>query len=243
MAHSNQPPTHVAIIMDGNGRWAKERGLPRIEGHRRGVESVHDVVTAARDLKIKYLTLYAFSKENWERPRPEVNFLMTLLSDYLDSELKKMKTNGIRLQVIGKIDRLPRAIQEKILRNIEETKNETQLFLTLALSYSSRVEILEATKRLCRRVKSGELDVEKITESDFRAELDTAGIPDPDLLIRTSGELRVSNFLLWQISYTELYVSDKLWPDFHEAELVAAVEEFHRRERRFGRTEGTQVSP
>ena len=237
MGRSGKLPQHIAIIMDGNGRWARERGLPRVEGHRRGIESIREVVRAARELGIRYLTLYAFSKENWGRPKREVNFLMSLLSAYLDSELKELEENDIRFNVIGRVGDLPSGIRKKIERNISQTRNHKALVLTLALSYSSRVEIVDAVRQLCRRVQLGELRAEDITEGEFSKALYTSGIPDPDLLIRASGELRVSNFLLWQISYTELYVSEKYWPDFRKADLIDAVEEFQKRERRFGKTE------
>lgn len=234
-------PRHVAIIMDGNGRWAQERGLPRIRGHQKGVESIREILKAAIALRIQYLTLYAFSKENWARPKPEVEFLMNLLGEYLDSELDQMNVQGIRLQVIGKMEDLPEFIRKKIERNIERTRGNTALTLNLALSYSSRLEILEALRRLCGEVASGRLAPEAIDEACFSNRLYTAGIPDPDLLIRTSGEMRVSNFLLWQISYTEIYVSDKYWPDFHREDFEKAIEEFGKRERRFGKTENART--
>lgn len=242
MGRSGKLPQHIAIIMDGNGRWARERGLPRVEGHRRGVESIREVVRAARELGIRYLTLYAFSKENWGRPKREVDFLMSLLSSYLDSELKELASNDIRFHVIGCRDDLPARVRAKIERNMAETRTHKSLVLTLALSYSSRVEILDAVRQLCRRVQACELAAEDISAEEFSKALYTSGMPDPDLLIRTSGELRVSNFLLWQISYTELYVSEKNWPDFRKADLVDAIREFQKRERRFGKTkpaEGT----
>ena len=232
-----QIPEHVAIIMDGNGRWAQERGLPRIQGHQKGVEAIREVVRAARDLGIQYLTLYAFSKENWARPPEEVRFLMQLLARYLDSELQEMEENGIRFNAIGRTSDLPKEIQERIERNASKTKTNREMLLTLALSYSSRLEIVDAAKQLCKKVKAGELTVDQIDEVLFSKTLNTAGIPDPDLLIRTSGELRVSNFLLWQISYTEIYVVDKYWPDFRKEDFIRSIQEYQKRERRFGRTE------
>ena len=241
MDNLNNLPQHVAIIMDGNGRWAEDRGFARILGHQRGVDTIREIVRAARELKIKYLTLYAFSKENWARPKREVDFLMSLLGQYLDSELKDMETNQIRFNAIGKLEDLPDNVREKVKRNVAKTERNQGLLLTLALSYSSRVEITDAAKRLCEQVKQGRLQVEEITEAHFTRELYTAGIPDPDLLIRTSGELRISNFLLWQISYTEIYVSEKYWPDFRKEDFLEAVREYQKRERRFGRSEATKL--
>lgn len=228
--------------MDGNGRWAEEHGFARILGHQNGVDTIREIVRAARELKIKYLTLYAFSKENWARPKREVDFLMNLLSQYLDSELEEMETNDIRFNAIGKLEELPSEVREKIKRNMAQTEKNQGLLLTLALSYSSRIEMTDAAKRLCEQVKSGRLQVEEITEARFASELYTAGIPDPDLLIRTSGELRISNFLLWQISYTEIYVSDKYWPDFRKEDFAEAIREYQKRERRFGRAEATKMT-
>ena len=238
----NNLPQHVAIIMDGNGRWAEERGFARILGHQKGVDTIREIVRAAQELKIKYLTLYAFSKENWARPKREVDFLMNLLSQYLDSELKELEAKDIRFNTIGRLKELPIEVQEKIKRNMARTERNQGLMLTLALSYSSRIEMTDAAKRLCEQVKSGRLQVEEITEAHFARELYTAGIPDPDLLIRTSGELRISNFLLWQISYTEIYVSDKYWPDFRKEDFAEAVREYQKRERRFGRAEATRLA-
>ena len=243
MENTSKTPHHIAIIMDGNGRWARERGLARILGHQKGVDTIREIVRAAREFKIKYLTLYAFSKENWARPKSEVNFLMKLLSEYLDSELKEMETNRIRFNAIGGLKELPAEVQRKIERNMKQTANNQELLLTLALSYSSRVEITDAVKRLCERVKSGQLEIETITENHLAQELYTAGIPDPDLLIRTSGELRISNFLLWQISYTEIYVSDKYWPDFRKEDFLEAIRDYQKRERRFGRAETSRLTP
>ena len=236
---SNSPanvPRHVAIIMDGNGRWAKARRLPRIEGHRAGVESIRDTLRACNELHIPYLTLYAFSNENWQRPKDEVSFLMSLQSQYLDQELKDLNKNNIRFQVIGRIDMLPTEIQKKIERNIKETAGNTALVLTLALSYSGRLELVDAVKQIAQKVKEGKLDPKDITESVIEKNLYTAGLPDPDFLIRTSGEMRISNFLLWQMSYTEIYVTDVLWPDFRKQHFMEAIEDYQKRERRFGRT-------
>ncbi len=229
------PPAHVAIIMDGNGRWAKARGLPRIRGHQVGVERVEEIIQAAPDLGIRYLTLYAFSKENWQRPREEVSFLMELLANYLDQKLEEMKRKNVVFNTIGHIDDLPSVIRDKIVRNKEETRRNTGLTVTFAFSYSSRVEITDACRRIAAEVAEGKMKLPDIDEAAVSAHLYTAGLPDPDLLIRTSGEMRISNFLLWQISYAELYVTEKYWPDFGREEFSKAVQAFQIRERRFGR--------
>jgi undecaprenyl diphosphate synthase len=228
-------PRHVAIIMDGNGRWAKLRNLPRIEGHIVGIESVRDVVTATRELGIPYLTLYAFSKENWVRPRDEVRKLMELLGIYLDKELPLMLEKGIRFKMIGEIKDFPKKLQEKIQLTMIKTAKHKNLTLNLALSYSGRQEILHAMASLFEDVKKG--SVKKINEHVFRKYLYTGTTPDPDLLIRTSGEMRLSNFLLWQMAYTEIFVTNVLWPDFRRKQYAAALREFAKRERRFGRIE------
>ncbi len=230
-------PAHVAIIMDGNGRWAQSRGLPRIRGHQKGVERVEEVIQAAPDFGIRYLTLYAFSKENWQRPREEVSFLMDLLARYLDQKLDEMKRNNVIFNTIGHTADLPGPVREKILRNVQETRTNTGLVVTFAFSYSARAEITDACRKIAGRVKAGTLREEDITEQTVADSLYTAGLPDPDLLIRTSGEMRISNFLLWQISYAELYVTDKLWPDFTREEFSRALESYQQRERRFGRTD------
>lgn len=242
MENLNKVPQHVAIIMDGNGRWAREKGFARIHGHQKGVDSIRDILRAARELGVKYLTLYAFSRENWGRPQNEIDFLMNLLAGYLDSELPELKQEQIKFNAIGRLEDLPEKIQAKINRNINETKNNHGLLLTLALSYSSRIEITDAVKHLCERVKNGELKIEDIDEYQFSNSLYTAGIPDPDLLIRTSGELRVSNFLLWQISYTEIFVTPKFWPEFSKSDFIEAIKNFSKRERRFGLTETAKLA-
>ena len=229
-------PHHVAIIMDGNGRWAQKRGLPRIRGHQIGAERLEALIKFAADYGIKYLTLYAFSKENWKRPETEVSFLMNLLSVYLDLKLRELKEHNVIFKMIGNIRDLPRPIQEKLLRNIEETKTNTGLTVIFALSYSSRKEITDACRQLAQKVQQGLIKPEQIDEEALSAHLETSEIPDPDLLIRTSGEMRVSNFLLWQISYAELYVTEKFWPEFTEEEFVKALEAYQKRERRFGNT-------
>jgi undecaprenyl diphosphate synthase len=233
-------PRHVAIIMDGNGRWASRRGLPRIEGHRRGKESVRAVVESARRLGIPYLSLYAFSTENWSRPREEVSGLMRLLERYLKTELEKMMKHEIRLQAIGDLKRLPSSVQAALRRAVETTRDNGRMTVILAVSYGGREEITEAVRDIAVAVKRGDLDPESICEETVSRRLSTAGIPDPDLLIRTSGEVRVSNFLLWQIAYSELLITPTLWPDFGEAQFVEALAHYQQRERRFGRT-GDQV--
>jgi len=225
-------PRHVAIIMDGNGRWAVQRGMPRIMGHKRGAETVRNVVEQCRKLGVGILTLYAFSDENWGRPRQEVSFLMNMLGGYLRSEIATMKTNGIRFRTIGRTERLPKTAQKWVQKAVSETTRNTGMVLNLALSYGGRGEILEAVRRL--RSSAGipaDLD-----EAQFSSYLDTAGLPDPDLIVRTSGEKRISNFLLWQAAYAELYFTDVLWPDFNEKELLAALLDYQGRQRRFGLT-------
>jgi undecaprenyl diphosphate synthase len=227
-------PRHVAIIMDGNGRWAKQHHLPRLSGHEAGRKSVKQVVQAAIDHGVKYLTLYAFSVENWQRPREEVQGLMGLLRGVIREELNEMGKEGIRLRTIGRRQDLPEAVREELEAAIEKTQNNTRLDLILALSYGSRVEITEMVQSIAREVKAGSLDPEKINEKTVTSHLYTKDIPDPDLLIRTSGEMRVSNFLLWQISYAEIHVTPVLWPDFGKKEFGEALADYARRERRFG---------
>lgn len=236
-----QIPKHLAIIMDGNGRWAEKRHLPRIFGHRKGVETVQRVVDDCLELGIRCLTLYAFSSENWGRPRDEVEALMGLLGTFLKKELTQLQERGIRLMAIGELDRLP-AATVKILRDImRATSQNDQMVLNLALSYGSRNELTRAVQKLGRDIVEGRLRPEDISEIDIDASLDTHDIPDPDLLIRTSGEMRVSNFLLWQIAYAELFFSETLWPDFSRDELTWALQEYNNRQRRFGLT-GAQLS-
>ena len=227
-------PKHIAIIMDGNGRWAKAKKLPRIAGHRKGAEVVKSIVTSCDDLGVKFLTLYTFSTENWKRPEKEVNFLMGLLSWFLDKEISNLKKNNARFLTIGNIEKLPKGAREVIAKAKEQTKNNTGLNLILALNYGARFEIIEAVKSICSEIQKKRLSVAELDEDIFSSYLYTAGIPDPDLLIRTSGEMRLSNFLLWQLSYSELYVTDKLWPDFDETELKLAIDSFQKRKRRFG---------
>jgi undecaprenyl diphosphate synthase len=233
-AHLAEIPRHVAIIMDGNGRWANERGLPRLEGHRRGAESVREIVRTAGEWGIQYLTLYAFSAENWKRPKAEVEALMELLEKYLKDEIPELNDNNVRLRAIGRISDLPERAQRQLQRSIEATANNTGLTLILALSYGARGEIVDSVKRIAQEVKDGTLSVEEIDEDVISRRLYTAEYPDPDLLIRTSGEMRISNFLLWQISYAELWVTKTLWPDFRRDHLLRALEDYNKRERRFG---------
>jgi undecaprenyl diphosphate synthase len=227
-------PRHIAIIMDGNGRWASERGLPRREGHRAGAESVRACVEACGDLGIEFLTLYAFSSENWKRPRTEVDALMRLLEAFLKEKTPEMRDRNVRLQAIGRIDLLPERCQKQLHRSIEQTAENSGLTLVLALSYGSREEIVDGVKSVVRAVREGHIDEAMITPDLFGKHLYTRYYPDPDLLIRTSGEMRVSNFLLWQISYAEMFITKKLWPDFRHDDLKEAVEEYARRHRRYG---------
>lgn len=227
-------PTHVAIIMDGNGRWAKQRQLPRVEGHRRGADAVRVVVKAAGEIGIKYLTLYAFSNENWTRPKEEVDTLMKYLARYLKNELNELQKGNIRLEVIGQIHRLPEFVQEQLKQTRAALEKNNGLTLILALSYGGRIELVEAMRGIAEKVKQGILEPAEINESVVAQHLYTHHIPDPELLIRTSGELRISNFLLWQISYAEFVVTPTLWPDFRKADFFGALEEYTRRHRRFG---------
>ena len=229
-------PRHIAIIMDGNGRWAKKQGLARMFGHRQGVETVHNITVAATRLGVEYLTLYTFSTENWNRPKEEVDALMTLLVDTIAKETPTLMENNVRLQTIGDIDRLPEGAKRKFLGCIEQTSHNTDLTMVLALSYSSRWEITEAVRKAVRRAQNGELRAEDVNEQLVSSLMTTDQMPDPDLLIRTSGEYRISNFLLWQLAYSELYFSDCLWPEFTEEEFYKAIVDYQKRERRFGKT-------
>ncbi|MGB0992060.1 MAG: isoprenyl transferase [Akkermansiaceae bacterium] len=234
MESQNDIPRHIAIIMDGNGRWANARGLPRGEGHRAGAESVREAVETCRQLGVDYLTLYAFSSENWKRPEKEVSALMKLLERFLRDKLPEMLKQNVRLHAIGRLDMLPANCRKQIDKAIAETKNNSGLNLVLALSYGSREEITDAARALAKKAINGEITPDEIDNEMFSDYLYTADFPDPDLLIRTSGELRISNFLLWQISYSEIVISPKNWPDFKDADLRVAVEEYARRHRRFG---------
>ena len=227
-------PAHVAIIMDGNGRWAKKRLLNRISGHEKGSDTVRSVVRACREIGISYLTLYAFSTENWQRPKTEVGALMTLLKNFLHSEKKEMVENDIRLRVIGQVDRLPEKVQQALQQTMSATKDNSAMTLVLALSYGGRAEIIRMVQEVAKQVKLGEIDPDSITAELVADHLYTRDIPDPDLLIRTSGEMRISNFLLWQIAYTEIFVTPTLWPDFSRDELLEILKDYQNRERRFG---------
>ncbi|MEK6645503.1 MAG: isoprenyl transferase [Candidatus Firestonebacteria bacterium] len=227
-------PKHIAIIMDGNGRWAKSKGLPRILGHRSGAKAVREIVTACAELKIKILTLYAFSVENWNRPKTEVRALMMLLEEYLKKELKELNKNNIRLIATGRIDELPDTAQNALKKVSDATSKNTGLVLNLALNYGGRAEIIDAINKLIKEVLNGKIQI-PVDEEIFKKHLYNGLLADPDLLIRTSGEMRVSNFLLWQIAYTEIYVTDVFWPDFNKDELIKAILDYQQRERRFGR--------
>jgi undecaprenyl diphosphate synthase len=227
-------PRHIAIIMDGNGRWAKERGLPRREGHRAGAESVREVMDACKEVGVEYLTLFAFSSENWNRPDAEVQALMTLLDRFLRDKAKDLDTQNVRLLAIGQLDRLPAKTRDLLDSIIARTADHSAMTLVLALSYGAREEIVSAARAIAADAAAGRLNPEAVDAELFASRLQTAGIPDPDLLIRTSGEMRISNFLLWQISYAEIVIVRKNWPDFRQHDLFEAVTEYQRRHRRFG---------
>jgi undecaprenyl diphosphate synthase len=229
-------PAHIAIIMDGNGRWAQQRGEQRVFGHQNGVDSVRETAEAAAELGVRFLTLYAFSTENWNRPKEEVNALMHLLVITINNEIKTLNDNNIRLRAMGNIHCLDKKVKEELNEALEKTSHNTRMDLILALSYSGRWEIVEAVKTLALQVKNGELSTEKINEVMFAKYLNLPDVPDPELLIRTSGEYRMSNFLMWQTAYTELYFTQKLWPDFRKNDLYEAIIDFQQRERRFGKT-------
>ena len=228
-------PQHVAIIMDGNGRWAQARGLPRKAGHRAGAESVREAVDACLELGVSFLTLYAFSSENWNRPQKEIDALMKLLEQFLKSKGKEFNKKNVRLRTIGRTNLLPPSCREQLAKVINDTSDNTALTVILALSYGSREELTDATRRIALKVQAGELDPADIEKETIARHLDTAEFPDPDFLIRTSGELRLSNFLLWQLSYAELFISPKNWPDFRKTDFREALEDYSRRQRRFGR--------
>ncbi|TAL68669.1 MAG: isoprenyl transferase [Bacteroidetes bacterium] len=235
-------PKHIAVIMDGNGRWALERGLSRTEGHQEGIESVRDIVKASSQIGVKYLTLYAFSIENWKRPITEVGVLMKLLEHYLRQELEELHNNNVRLLSIGKSSSLPKVVQRLLHESCETTKDNTGLTLTLALSYSGRWDIVRAVQMIALDVRRGKVSPEDINEDLFSNYLQTKGIPEPDLLIRTSGEMRLSNFLLWEMAYGEMYITDKYWPEFRRNDLYDALLNFMNRERRFGKTSAQVAS-
>jgi undecaprenyl diphosphate synthase len=227
-------PQHVAVIMDGNGRWAKQRGLPRIEGHRKGANTLKEMLRYCKDLKIKTLTAYAFSTENWGRPIGEVNFLMTLFERLLQKELKEMEAEEVCINFIGDLSPLPQSLQQQMQHSMERTKNNQGVYFNVAINYGSRHEMVKACQTIAEKVKQGELSPAEINENTIAQHLYTATSPDPDLLIRTSGEMRLSNFLLWQLAYTEIYVTDILWPDFNRQQFDQALEVYQKRDRRFG---------
>lgn len=229
-------PKHVAIIMDGNGRWAKQKGKARIFGHRNAVKAVRDTVETAAKLEVKYLTLYAFSTENWKRPRREVNALMELMVTTINKEISTLQKNNIRLQAIGDINALSESYRKELLKGIEKTKDNTHMTLVLALSYSAKWEMVEAVRKIANDAKTGKIAIDDIDENMISQNLSTDGMPDPELMIRTSGEMRISNFLLWQLAYAELFFLPKLWPDFRGQDLIEAIQHYQQRERRFGMT-------
>lgn len=235
-------PQHIAVIMDGNGRWAVERGRSRTAGHQEGINSVRDIVKAASQLGVKYLTLYAFSIENWKRPSTEVNILMNLLEHYLKSEIEELHKNKVRILTIGKMSSLPKVIQKLLINSIEKTKDNDGLTLTLALSYSGRWDIVRAVQMIALDVRRGKVSPEDLSEELFTNYLQTHNVPDPDLLIRTSGEMRLSNFLLWEMAYGEMYITNKFWPEFRRNDLYEALFNYVNRERRFGRTSAQLAS-
>lgn len=229
-------PYHIAIIMDGNGRWAKNRGLPRVMGHRHGIESLRDVTKACGELGVKILTVYAFSTENWDRPREEVNFLLQLLDEVLETELETLHSNQVRVNVIGRRDGFPKSLADKIAAGEDLTRNNKGLILNVCFNYGGRAEIVDAVNRVLQMARNGELGPDEIiTEDRFSQLIYTSGFPDPDLLIRTGGDSRISNFLLWQLAYTEIWLTTVCWPDFRRAHLIQAIADFQRRERRFGK--------
>lgn len=236
MTHDPRLPSHIAIIMDGNGRWAKSRGLPRTAGHKKGAESLRRTMDACRKHGVKYLTVYAFSSENWKRPEAEINDLMQLLQHYLRNEMQTMHENNVRLRFIGDLSHLDEHIREQVEDAADQTKNNNQFNLTIALSYGGRQEIAHAMQKLGKQIEQGTLKAKDVTEAMITDALDTVGLPEPDLLIRTGGDQRISNFLLWQSAYTEFYFCDTLWPDFGETEFESALSDFSKRERRFGTT-------
>lgn len=232
---SEKLPEHIAVIMDGNGRWAKSKGAARVFGHKHAIKAVRDVTEGCAELGVKFLTLYAFSTENWNRPKAEVNALMQLLVSTISSEVKTLMDNDISLTTIGDIGSLPKKAQRELAEAIEKTANNKQMKLVLALSYSGRWDIVNAAKALLKKQQEGDLNIEDVDQNLFESYLDTSGIPDPELLIRTSGEQRISNFLLWQMAYTEFFITDTLWPDFRKQHLYEAIVAYQQRERRFGK--------
>jgi undecaprenyl diphosphate synthase len=234
MLDKNNIPRHIAIIMDGNGRWAKEKRLPRTAGHREGISRVREIIKNSRELGVQVVTFFAFSSENWSRPRSEVNLLMRYLNNFLDKEVSELDKNNVRLIFIGRDEPIPQSLQKKMREAQDKTKNNTGITMVLALNYGARQEIMDAAKKFMYSVQKGEQTLESLNEENFSRNLYTAGLPDPDLLIRTSGEMRLSNFLLWQLSYAELYFSKKFWPDFKPSDLEEALMDYQKRERRLG---------
>ena len=228
-------PNHISIIMDGNGRWARKRSLPRLAGHREGINSVREITRVCGEIGVKYLTLYTFSTENWKRPPSEVSALMKLLLNTINIEVKQLHKNNVQFSIIGDLDTLPKSTAKGLIEGVELTRNNNGLNLCLAINYGSRKEILDAVKSIAKKYKSGDIRINHIDEFFFNKELYTKNIPDPDLMIRTSGEFRLSNFLLWQSAYTEIFMTDTLWPSFREQELIEAIYDYQNRERRFGR--------
>lgn len=233
-------PRHIGIIMDGNGRWAKKRGLPRVMGHRKGTEATHNIVEACGELGVDYLTIYVFSAENWGRPENEVSFLMELLVEMIHKEIQELKKNNVQLHAIGNLSKLPPKTYDELIKGIDETRVNTGLNLILALSYGGRDEIINAVKTFAREAVNDPSRIDTLNEESFRNYLYTAPFPDPELIIRTGGEKRISNFLLWQVAYSELFITDTLWPDFNRECLEEAIEDFNRRERRFGKVRNTK---
>ena len=238
----NNIPKHIAVIMDGNGRWAKQKGAMRIFGHRNAIQAVREAIEGSGELGVNYLTLFSFSTENWSRPKEEVEALMDLLVQTIVAETGLMMKNKVRLNAIGDLESLPKSTYDKLVEVMKQTSANTGLTVNLALSYSGQWELTKAAQRIAQKVSEGKLSPGEITQQTLADHLDTAGIPDPELMIRTSGEYRISNFLLWQLAYSELYFSDVLWPDFRKEHLFAAIEDYQKRERRFGKT-GEQVKP
>lgn len=232
--NSDRIPEHIAIIMDGNGRWAQKKGMPRAVGHRAGVESLKNIVRCCDEIGVKYFTVYAFSTENWKRPQSEIGILMSLLKEFLKKELSELVANNVQIRVLGEMDQLPKDVYEEVIYACQQTKNNTGMLFNLALNYGGRAEILKAVREIAEDVKNGKTDIKEINEKTIEEHLYTAGIPEPELLIRTSGEMRLSNFLLWQVAYSEIVVANEYWPDFDEESLLKAIEIYQSRERRFG---------
>lgn len=233
-------PQHIGVIMDGNGRWAKKRGLPRIMGHRAGTEATHAIVEACGELGVNYLTIYVFSAENWGRPEKEVHFLMELLVEMIHKEIQELNKNNVQLHAIGDLSKLPPKTYKELIKGIEDTRSNSGLHLILALSYGGRDEIVKAAQSFARKAMTDPSLIDTLSEDSFKNYLFTASFPDPELIIRTGGDMRISNFLLWQVAYAELYITETLWPDFNKDELIKAIKDFNRRDRRFGKVKTPQ---